>query len=106
MSDEESVAGMPDPDGEYFARISFGRTKREDEAEDKLYMDFKYPNLPYGAMVSIQKLLGEGALQDLIAMGEMTSAMMGQEVIGIEEVRAYLVAKKAEQGKPGQKPKV
>lgn len=96
---EERMPGVPDPEGEYFASIQFGRKAKAGEPGDKVYLDLTYPNLPYGSMVAIQKLLSEEALPALVEMGEMTAELMGQPVMSLEDTRAYLKAVKAERGK-------
>jgi hypothetical protein len=100
MSDE-TTPGIPDPEGDYFARITFGRKANaaKGETEDKIYLDFQYPNLPYGGMVGVQKLLAEGALQDLVAMGEFVSESLGHPVMGAEEIKTELEKLKKERGK-------
>ena len=97
MSVNEAT-GIPDPEGEYFARVTFGRRAAEGETEDKVYLHFEYPNLPYGGMVGIQKLLAEGALQDLVAMGEMVSETMDQPVLGAEEIKTQLAELRKNRG--------
>lgn len=99
MSDE-TMPGIPDPEGDYFARITFGRKANAEkgETEDKVYLDFQYPNLPYGGMVGIQKLLAEGALQDLVTMGELVAESIDQPVLGIEEIKSQLETAKKERG--------
>jgi hypothetical protein len=96
MSDE--IPGLPDKNAEYFAQITFGRKAGEGETEDTVYLNFEYPNLPYSGMVGIQKLLAEGALQDLVLMGEAVSEMMGEPVQTMDEVREIVEAGKAKRG--------
>lgn len=97
----DSTTGLPDPDAEFFARVQFGRKPKAGEAEEKLYLDFEYPNLPYGGMVSIQKVMTETVLPVLVDMGEVTASMMDQEVLGVEQVKAALEQLRA----PGKGPK-
>ena len=108
MNDEVDVSamvGVPDPDADYFARVVFGRTGT-DEKPEKVYLDFTYPSLPYGAMVGIQKLLQEVALPELVAQGELVAEMMGQPVMGVQEVRDTLAEMRGNRGKgQGQGPK-
>jgi len=98
MSDE-SMTGMPDPDAEYFARIEFGRSA-SDEKEEKIYLQFAYPNLPYGAMVGLQKMMQEQLLPDLVVQGELVAEMMGQPVLGMDQIKTMLAdLRKQNQGK-------
>ena len=97
---KSEVVGVPDSDAEFFARITFGRSADKDAGEkEKVYLDFRYPNLPYGAMVGIQKMLSEGVLPDLVLQGELVAEMMGQPVQSMDEVKAMLAALKGERVK-------
>ena len=89
MSDEK-MPGTPDPEGEYFAQMTFGRRAKDGETEDKVYLDLKYPNLPYGAMVTVQKLMAEEFAPALVAMGELMAETVGHPVIGLEEIKTEL----------------
>lgn len=86
---ENPMVGVPDDEAEYFARIEFGRTGT-DEKPEKIYLHFEYPNLPYGAMVGIQKMMQEQVLPDLVTQGELVAEMMGQPVMGMDEIKSML----------------
>jgi hypothetical protein len=73
---------LPDPNAEYFCTVTFGRKAKPGET-DKVYVQLDYPNLSYGGMVAIQRIMVDEAMPSLVDLGIETAQAMGEHVPGL-----------------------
>lgn len=104
MSDDpQRPTGLPDPDADYFVSVVCGRKAKPGEEEDKTYMEFTYPSLPYGGMVTIQGFLQELVMPMLVKMGFANAKVIGSEAYTKEQIEAILEERPATPAKPTPK---
>ena len=88
---------LPDPNDTFTVKVECSRNPTADKPDRKVYMDISYPAMNYGGMVSLQKMLHEGVLGDLVRMGEGMAAAIGQPVPTPEQMLELLSQNKQDE---------